>query len=59
MNTAHLNTLVILADRARRAGLIEFSEMAAVTEAVQTASAEIKEQADKDPPTKSKPTKGE
>ena len=34
MNTTHINTLLVLAERARQAGLIQFDEMPAVVEAV-------------------------
>lgn len=34
MNTTHINTLLVLAERARQAGLIQFDEMPAVLEAV-------------------------
>lgn len=34
MNTTHINTLLVLAERARQAGLIQFDEMPAVLVAV-------------------------
>jgi hypothetical protein len=36
MNTTHINTLLVLAERARQAGLIQFEEMPAVVEAVKS-----------------------
>ena len=37
MKQQDINTLLILADRARRAGLIEFQEMPAVLQAIEAA----------------------
>lgn len=38
----HLNTLIILAARAQKAGLIELNEMAPVAQAVEAAQKELK-----------------
>lgn len=42
MTTQHIQTLIILADRARQSGLIQFNEMAAVLEAVNAAQEALK-----------------
>lgn len=40
----HINTFLVLADRARQHGLIQFAEMSAVTQAVEAAQKELNPQ---------------
>lgn len=42
MTTQHIQTLLVLAERARQAGLIQFAEMAPVVEAVTAAQNVLK-----------------
>lgn len=37
----HINTFLVLAERARQAGLIQFDEMPAVLQAIEAAKAEM------------------
>lgn len=41
MNKNHIQTFLVLADRARNAGLISFQEMPAVLQAINAANAEL------------------
>lgn len=40
----HINTFLVLAERARQAGLIQFEEMPAVLQAIDAAKAEMEKQ---------------
>lgn len=46
----HINTFLILAVRAQKAGLIELNEMAAVAQAVEAAKAEMQTESKIDEP---------
>lgn len=43
MDKAHIQTFLVLADRARNAGLISFQEMPAVLQAINAANEELKQ----------------
>jgi hypothetical protein len=46
MQKIHLQTLLVLADRARRAGLVDFNEFSPVAQAVEAAQKILNEQAE-------------